>query len=300
MNPEGLLAGLITAKDPLEPVLSWLVRRLEPAVDLKDISVSFNHMEEDLRDFEEWLDEAWGLGFYKILVEDGYAIPKAFQRAGELDGNILLLDGFSIRELSILRKAFPGRVEYTAGRAPTPTTTETAAKRIFQSTNLKEALTGSKLYWGRRWKGSFISDPSDPPRTAGRTGLMFFTVYPDAPLHGARKYGAAVVQDISNVMRQIIKLVEELSRNAPLVLTGDHGYIYLGDNPGKYMWIPYRRKQRFGEEYGGASIEVDGVKVAVGRRHTPVSRRSDAVITHGGISLTESLVPVVTLDAEKR
>jgi len=146
----------------------------------------------------------------------------------------------------------------------------------------------------------FINDPSNPPRTANRTGMMFFTVYPDASLHQARKYGAAVVQDVSNVMELIINLVEELSRNVPLVLTGDHGYIFLGDNPAKYMWVPYRRQPRFGEEYGDDSIEVDGVNVAVGRRHTPVSRRSDAVITHGGVSLAESLVPVVTVDAERR
>jgi len=298
MNPGNLLPSLITAPDPLQPLLSWLVQKLEPGFDLGDLSGSLDRVEKDLRDFEKWLDEVWGQGFYWSLIGDDLAIPKAFKAAEELGANILLLDGFSVRELLVLIKALPGRMEYVAGRAPAPTTTETAARKIFGSGNLKEALTGSKLYWGRKWEGVFIENPEDSPRTAKKTGMMFFTVYPDAPLHQARKYGAAVVQDVSNVMGQVVKLVEELSRNAPLVLTGDHGYIYLGDNPAKYMWVPYRRQPRFGGEYGGDCIEVDGVKVAVGRRHTPVSRRSGAVITHGGVSLTESLVPIVTVEAE--
>jgi len=302
MYPEALLTSIVTDPDPLEPILNWLVKRLEPLTDLEDISGSFDRFEEELMDFEEWLNRAWGPGFYSTLIgsEDDYAIPKAFKMADEKNGNILFLDGFSVRELMILRKAFSGRVEYSVGRAPVPTNTETVAKKVFQSAGLKEALTGTKLYWGKEWKGEVIEDISRPPRTGDQTGLMFLTYYPDAPLHNAVKYGIALVQDVSSVMKQIVKLVEDLSRNTPLILTGDHGYIYLGDNPGKYMWLPYRRQQRFSEDYSSNYLEVEGVKIAIGRYHTPVSSRSDAVITHGGISLSESLVPVIIVDAENK
>ena len=251
-------------------------------------------------DLELWLHRIWGQGFYKMLVGNAidYAIPKAFKKADETNSNILIFDGFSIRELLLFRKVFNDRLRYTVGKAPAPTTTENVTKKIFQITSLKEALTGTKLYWGRKWKGEVIEDITNPPRIGNQRGLMFLTYYPDSPLHHAISYGTAFVQDVSNVMKQMIRLVTELSKNSPLVLSGDHGYIYIGDNPNKFLWLPYRRKERFGEEYAANFIEVDGLKVAVGRFHAPVSRRSRAVIIHGGVSLSESLVPIITIEAE--
>lgn len=96
----------------------------------------------------------------------------------------------------------------------------------------------------------------------------------------------------------ITKLVGQLSRNVPLVVTGDHGYIFLGTNPNRYMWLPYRRQERFGGEYGENGIELEGVKIAVGRYHTHITPGGGSFIVHGGISLTESLVPVIMVEAE--
>jgi len=300
MYPDALLTNLMTQKDPLEPILSWLVEKLDPSTSLVNITRSYERFEEELMDFEKWLHQVWGNGFYETLIgnTEDYAIPKAFQLADRKKGNILFFDGFSIRELLILLKAFPDRLQYDVGRAPVPTTTESAAKKVFQSSGLKEALTGTKLYWGKKWRGALIEDISHPPRIGSQTGLMFLTYYPDAPLHHAIRYGSAVVQNISEVIKQILQLVTEMSRNVPLIMTGDHGYIYLSDNPNKYMWLPYRRQQRFGEEYNSNFMEINGIKVAIGRYHAPLSSRSDAVITHGGISLSESLVPIVILEAE--
>jgi len=302
MYPEALLTSIVTSSDPLEPILKWIVDQFQQFIDLENISGSFERFEEELMEFERWIHDVWGEDFYRMLIgnDKNYAIPKAFKLADERNGNLILCDGFSLRELMVLRKAFPNRTCYKVGRAPVPTTTENVAKIIFQSHGLKEAITGSKLYWGKEWRGEVIEDITKPPRTGGQNGLMFLTYYPDAPLHHAMSYGTAFVQDVSNVMRHIITLVSNLSKNTPLVLTGDHGYIYLGDNPNKYMWMPSRRQQRFGEDYNSNYLEIEGVKVAVGRYHTPVSSRSDAVITHGGISLSESLVPVVIVDAENK
>jgi len=45
--------------------------------------------------------------------------------------------------------------------------------------------------------------------------------------------GMESLYKISNVLEQMIKLVEESLKNVPLVLTDGHGYLYLGDNPTK-------------------------------------------------------------------
>jgi hypothetical protein len=283
----------------LTPLLDWLITRLEPLVDLHDIVGSFDRVEAQLMDFERWLHTVWGQGFYELL-SDGHdhAIPQAYKIANNRKGNVLICDGFSVRELILLKTAFTSRVNYQVGKAPAPTTTANVTKTIFQTSNLKDALTGTKLYEGQHWHGDIITDITKPPRIGNQHGLMFLTYYPDAPLHHAISYGTAFVQDVSNVMKQIIELIRELATNTLLVVTGDHGYIYTGDNPNKFLWLPYTRQQRFGEEYRGNYLNVDGVTVAVGRFHAPITTRSKAVICHGGVSLTESLVPVVTIEAE--
>ena len=300
MYADSFLTKLVTTPNPLEHILDWLVARLEPLMHLDQISTSYNRVEEELVDFELWLHKVWGPDFYKELLgsEETWAIPRAFKTAIEVEGNILICDGWSLRELLVLRKALPGRMKFTAGKTPAPTTTQNVIRKIFNSPGLKEAFTGVKLYWGKRWKGSIIEDISNPPRPGRQKGLMFLTYYPDAPLHDAVKYGVTQVQDVSKVITQLINIIRGLSSSSPLVVTGDHGYIYLGDNPNKFMWLPFRRQERYGVEYGDNYVEVDEVKTAVGRFVAPVSRRSKAIIVHGGVSLSESLVPVAVIEAE--
>lgn len=299
MYEGSLLEKLIHESDPLPSLLDFLVTELDPMVQVEDISRSYNEIEEFLRDFELWLYKVWGLPFYKILLgkESDWAIPKAFKTAKEKNCNILICDGFSIRELLVLEKAFPARIRYEAGRCPAPTTTPIVSKKSLDATGLKEALSGHKLYWGREWTGQIIEDITNPPRTGTQTNLMFLTQHLDGTLHQARTHATTQIQDVSKVVGQIINLISELSKNTSLVITGDHGYIYLGSNPNKYMWVPYRRQERSGGEYGENSIEVDDTKVAVGRFHANISTMSNSFITHGGISLTESLEPIITLEA---
>jgi len=300
MYADSFLAKLVTSPKPLEPILNWLMQRLEPLIDRDRISESYNRVEEELVDFELWLHRVWGLNFYEELLgtEEEWAIPKAFKTAAEVDGNVLICDGWSLREFLVLNKILTGRVKVTAGKTPAPTTTQNVIRRIFKSPGLKEAFTGVKLYWGRRWRGSIIEDISNPPRPGRQEGLMFITHYPDAPLHDAVKYGVTQIQDVSKVITQLIDLIRGLSKSSPLVVTGDHGYIYLGDNPNKFMWPTFRRQERYGGEYGDNYLEVDGIKTAVGRFVAPISRRSKAIIVHGGVSLSESLVPVAVIEAE--
>ena len=113
-------------------------------------------------------------------------------------------------------------MSFTAGKTPAPTSTENVVRKIFNRPGLKEAFTGVKLYWGKQWKGRIIEDISKPPRPGRQSGIMFLTHYPDAPLHHAVSYGVTKIQDVSKVMTQIVRLVRELSRTTPLVVTGDH------------------------------------------------------------------------------
>ena len=300
MLADALLTRIVREPDPVPPIVEHLMEKLDPLVDLDDLASSYARMEEELQAFERWLHDSWGTGFYRNLAsaEYGWALPKALRKAAEMDVNVLVCDGFSLRELLALRRRFGDAVSYTVERTPAPTTTENVSMKVFGPSNLKDAFRGETLYEGKTWHSEVITDIANPPRIGNQRSRLFLTQYPDAPLHGARSHRTTQVQDVSSVISQLLDLIESLSRNAPLVVTGDHGYIYLGANPARYLWGSAPRKQeRFGGEYGENCIEVDGIKVAVGRLHVNVGPGGNTFIAHGGVSLTESLVPVATLGA---
>jgi hypothetical protein len=294
------LIRLIHDQDPLEVILEYVVKEFSSVMDLKDIGVSYENLEEKLCQYEKWLHEIWGQPFYALLVGDlgAKALPRAYRTAGERKANVLVADGLSLRELILMLKAFPGRVEYSAGRAFHPTTTQTAARSFYGLGALIEAFRGQKLFEGYEWSGEVIADVKNPPKIGNRKGLNLLTYYPDAPLHNAVKYGVAEVQDVSRVMNDLIDLVSDLTRISDLVVTGDHGYIYLGKNPNKYLWRWIGRSERYGGSYGSRKLEVQGEQITTGRSDAPDVRRSGAFIVHGGASLTESLVPVITIKRE--
>ncbi|MFH2110808.1 MAG: hypothetical protein ABIJ47_06040 [Candidatus Bathyarchaeota archaeon] len=300
MYSDTLLVKLVREHDPVPALVDYLISRLSLLMDLDDVVSSYDKVEEWLQGFEKWLHDAWGSDLYRNLAieEHGWALQKALQRAAEIDANVLVCDGFSIRELLALQNKLGDRLHYTVERTPAPTTTQNVSMKIFHTPSLKDAFTGEKLYEGRTWRGDVIADIMNPPRVGSSRGHLLLTQYPDAPLTGARAHRTTQVQDVSRVVGPLIDLVESLSRNAPLVVTGDHGYIYLGSNPAKYFWgSSPRRQERYGGEYGDNGLEVDGISVAVGRIHVNVSPGSNTFIAHGGVSLTESLVPVVTVGA---
>jgi hypothetical protein len=298
MYSDTLLSNLIIEPDPAPTIVNHLLTQLEPLVDLNDIGSTYEAVEERLRDFEEWLHVTWGKGFYDILVtgEDEWALTKAFRTATEKKTNVLICDGFSIRELLVLSCRYGADLSYMVGRAPAPTTTENTARRFFQVGNLKDAFKAERLIEGNKWKGIVIEDLNKPPRLGSETGYMLLTQFPDSPLHNAVAHRTTQIQDVSNVISEVVDLINHLSKNTPLTVTGDHGYIFLGPNPQRNLWDPYSRVERFGGNYGEKGMVVDSVSVAVGRFHANTGPGSNTFITHGGVSLTESLVPVVTID----
>jgi hypothetical protein len=269
-------------------------------MNLQDIGGSYERLEEELCLFERWFDEVWGPPFYRFLAEGPgeKALSKAYRMAGQRDANILVADGLSLRELLLLLRAFPDRIEYSAGRAFHPTTTQTAARSYYGLSALENAFHGQRLLEGREWTGNVIEDIKSPPKIGNRKGLSLLTYYPDAPLHNAKKYGVAQIQDVSRVMKDLIELASELTQTSDLVVTGDHGYLYLGNSPNKFLWRWVGHSERHGGSYGPRTLEIQGERLATGRYDAQDVRRSGAFIVHGGASLAESLVPVVAVRRE--
>jgi hypothetical protein len=300
MNPSDLLHRLISEDDPIPSIVEYLIGKYERRISLEDLNSTYDTLESELRTFEKMIHETWGKTFYHILADTtkGYAIPKAFKTASEASGNLLVCDGLSIRELLVMKKKYQERLTYDTGRATVPSTTQQTAKQIFNTNNLKEAFQGDRLVEGTSWKGIVIEDIANPPRLGSKSGHMMLTQYPDSPLHHAVAHRTTKVQDIDSVINDILELIEGLSNNVPLIVTGDHGYVYLGSNPFKYMWDT-KKMPRFGSEYGERGIKINQVSVAIGRFCTNVSTGGSSHIAHGGLSLTESVVPIIKIEPVK-
>jgi hypothetical protein len=144
---EALLTRIVREPDPVPPIVEHLMEMLDPLVDLDDLASSYARLEEELQAFERWLHDSWGTGFYRRLVStpEQWALTYAFTAANPKKGNILICDGFSIREILVLKKAFGEQLTYTVGRSPAPTTTGSTARQFFQVNNLKDVFAGERL-----------------------------------------------------------------------------------------------------------------------------------------------------------
>ena len=187
MRMRDLLIKLVYGDEPFQPIFDYIIDKFSKYVDTRDITQSYEKIEEEISKFERWLYDVWGREFYEMLIKDNreeWALVKAFKTAGEKEANILVCDGLSMRELIVLKIMFNDRVHYKVGYAPHPTRTQSAAKKVFNALTLESVFsTGSRLIEGYKWKTEIIKDIGRPPRIGSKKGLAFLTYYPDAPLH---------------------------------------------------------------------------------------------------------------------
>ena len=114
MFSDSLFAEIISSKSPLQPLLDWIVQEYLQNIYLSNLSKSIITFEEEISEFEQWIDKVWGEGFYKILLGDEttYSLPLALEMADPNNSNILICDGFSIRETFRSPYQKPGQGPY--------------------------------------------------------------------------------------------------------------------------------------------------------------------------------------------
>lgn len=296
MDVTKFILSLLEEDDPTRPLFSKIVDIAHSKLDLRELSDSYVEIEREISSFEKWLFDVWGKEMYSYMINrsrERMALSKAFSIAANMGANVLVADGYSFREHVVVKKALGDRVvsEEYYGIAPTPSLTSEASKLFFGTNDLKMTFsTGSRLIEGEIWETLIVENIRDPPRIGKRSKVAILTYYPDAPLHEARKYGVIELHDVDRVVKDLLSLIEELSERAPLVVTGDHGYIFTRGNPALFLWKGWKSLNRYGESYEDMGVEIDGTSVAVGRLHAPKAK--DSMIAHGGVSLAESLVPV--------
>jgi len=294
MREYNLLETLLK-ENPFPDLVKIIVNECSKILKDRSLVEAYSNMEIWISSLERWLWNVWSEMYERLanVERKNWSIERAFTIAWENNANILISDGFSLRELVVLLSGISEKVNrYEIGYAPPPTTTTNVAQRVFGEEIMKNVFKRRKLVFRNKvWESYFIKDIVHPPRIGKMRGVVLFTPYPDLPLHEAKKYGVEL-HNLDEVIKKLIKLIIDLSSVSPLVVTGDHGYIFVGDSPAIYLW-KWKKSRREAVLRNGHSITIGGSKVAIGRFHAPQTKRRGSLIVHGGISIMESLVPIV-------
>ena len=160
---------------------------------------------------------------------------------------------------------------------------------------MADAFSGSRIICGKLWKMCVIKDIKNPPRIGIRNNYALWSYDPDARLHHAEEHDVKI-HDIGDIIEDIVHSIQYLlSVGRPLIVTGEHGYIFLGRRPSNAFWSGWQRADRVcgTELYGDLVVKLNDKYVAFGRMHGMPKRGS--FIIHGGVSLTESVIPVLIL-----
>ncbi len=274
-------------------------------------SVWLRHANEDLKDyyyrgeesaflFEDFLLKTYDEFFTKELPRNCLNKPSPFQNA-EQDFCFIVMDGMSIREGALIFRAlqkegFTPKVNYSLSSIPSDT-------QSFRE-KIKTDLAGSEKFVE-------INNPRQV-RISGKERYVW-SYFPDVMLDKIQ-VGRTVISDLENMYKTSEKIVFELQKkiNAKkIIILSDHGYIR--SEPGFSFSVPEGKKKKLRESFGGSRFipmdkadlselvedgyvaEFSGYYMVKSRYTWPVSGKYN-IYLHGGVSLTECLVPVIEVE----
>jgi len=234
-------------------------------------------------------------------------------------GSVVILDGCSIRELPRLVElaAASGRpiLEQSFGIAAVPSETEVfIAQRMglglpsISPSNLpgRRELRdqGIRAYWFRQ--------PTEQIKIEeGQEALLLWMRFPDMRFMDTHAATAALFDSIWDMLETVwMRTVQKVPQSRPVLVTSDHGYIFLGPGlseprlNGVDRSLEGKRYREFpaNEElpYRKPGLWIDPIRrlaVVAGRVHNrpQAPSPSNSLYRHGGLSLMEMLTPWLVL-----
>jgi len=304
-----IIMDIIEKDDPYISIWNYLFDLgCQTYKDANSITDFYEKYEAQVSTFEKWLYLSWGNEIYELLIEktklkSNLSIIKALKKAKQLNANVLISDGFSLREAIIIANKLKDKLKdqrkiiIELGYAYPPTITSKALEIQLGKHSFNEIIDeGSIPYINNLWSVRYI-EPSKIGGTIKANNTIFITYLPDIIFHEAvikrGRRRKAISEDV--IVNQLSNVIYKLSDLQPLVVTGDHGYLYLGVSPYEYMWESPVESPRYGDIVNDGRCyitQIDNIAVVSGRYHLP---STDKLITHGGISLMESLVPLLII-----
>ncbi len=220
---------------------------------------------------------------------------------------LVIFDGLSLREApaviaAIREAAHEATTSYLI--APVPSETSEFARRSFGVSGPAQIEAASREFAYRYVK----RDDWLPDFTAGERKRVVWVLYPDNVFNldsQAVNYGQHIVAPVQRILATILRSEPVL----PLVVTGDHGYIWQG---GSTAWPVGEEEARIlaahfkaGRSTDAATAELvhsdkvwlSGTRAAARGRFAwgGVVKGATRLFKHGGVSLMESLVPWIAV-----
>ena len=240
-------------------------------------------------------------------------------------GAIVILDGCSIRELPRLVELanISARpiVEQGYGRAAVPSETEMfivnrmglglpciPPNQLPGRRELREL--GIRAYWFRQPTENIRIE--DTPES-----LLLWMRFPDMRFMDSHAAKPELFDAIWDMLETVWKVtVQAVPSNRPILVTSDHGYIFLGPNlsdprlNSKQLDKPLNGKRfREFEPHEQLPARTDGLWIDPARRLAVLTGRihnrpqapspSQSLYRHGGLSLMEMLTPWLVLDPQE-
>ena len=310
------LKALIEADDPLPVVWERMLMLYQVETYPNDVVAYYNEQETRLSRFEEALYHGY-FEMYDLLLERATQQDGGYVRE-RLHGEsvVILADSLSVREVELLRqqlKAHGWQVEMAGfAVAPFPTLTESLSDKLLGTNPASGRNTAHFCY-------RYAAGPGEVPNLPlGKPTLVWLRL-PDKVLEQVTVAQARTVADAFCVtVGALIRLLEQAT-GRPVFITSDHGYLYA-TSPSHYWEMPKgieevarkvfpreSRAQPLSQE-GAHNLwhqEASGVEqrhfVATnthvgmrGRYWWAGARPNDRCTGHGGLSLVECLVPLLT------
>lgn len=275
--------------------------------------------EKQVNEVESLLTAAADSYFVELEAERDSSVPVAEFFRQNQDAGAIFLDGCSLRELPrFIELAQASRrpvIECACGSSAIPSTTE---RFIGERLGLGLPCLGPSQLKGRRelerWGGHFyfFQSPSESQQIADEAGpILVWHRFPDLRFMDSTASNAEFYDGIWDTLELIWqRTVQAIPPHRPVLVTSDHGYIFLG--PGLSDQNLDRKDRplqgkRFAEFSPGEPMpqEEPGLYVDRGRRIAAVKGRyhnrpqgpqsSHSLYRHGGMSLMEMLTPWLLL-----
>jgi len=319
MIAENFIEKLINNDDVFLPIWGklneiWKLPKIKNGYNIEEI---YGQKEIQTNELENFLSNTF-FEIYEFLVEriDQNTFIKRILR--EEKYALVIMDGLSIRESNLIFSNLKIKDlkinDYNFTFSALPSDTENFCKKFF---NVKEP---SQITMRKNLNFQYyhIVKEEDVERIKGdEKKLVVWCAFPDVLMHIKEK-GRVVIKSLQEVLTEtldILRKILERINSDEIILTSDHGYILhrpfaVQSLPGEYQKL---MRKIFGMKRGIKSsdiqeealnelreiqeienlVQIEKEFIVVKNRFvwSVAGRRS--LITHGGLSLMENLIPII-------
>jgi len=306
-----LARELITANDPLG-VLFAALNQVWQADDVDDVNTFFTKCERETNRLEHFVLETF-FDVYDLLLAQ-VRQGRGRSRFEGTTGPIIILDGCSIREANLLmgrlKEASYQVADYRYALSEVPSGTMAFNRNVFGT-----ARVASLRQW-RKYQVVSIESGQLPALFPVEREVLVWISYPDELLHKVQGEAVTPQEAFDKTAKVLLDTLDGLETDGFFV-TSDHGYLYVenatlfwkasGDDEkvlrqlfGGRRTVPagdvgpqFDRLRQVPKPRTYALFDDEGCYVR-GRYHWSVQGPASDIV-HGGLSLMECLVPVMSV-----